>query len=98
MGDGVSHWLWRNTWLGYCWKFGQQSSVLSSAVLQRGRAEGYHVRDGTFGLKLSGHINQPAMLHIDQKSVFSQEVCSNDWGVCIGNDKNPEKHALESQI
>ena len=94
MGDSVSHWLGRNTQLGYCWKFSQQNSVLSSAVLQReGQAEGYHVRDGTFGLKLCGHINQPAVLHVDQKSVLSREICSNNWDGCVGNDKNPAKHA-----
>ena len=99
MSDGVSHWLGRDTRLGYYWKFGQQSSVLSSVVLQReGQAEGYHIRDGTFGLKLCGHINQPSVLPVDQKSMFSQEVCSNDWGGCVSDDKNPAKHVSESQI
>ena len=98
MSDGVSHWQGRDTRLGYSWKFGKQSSVLSSAVLQRGRAEGYHMRDGTFGLKLCGYINQSSVLHVNQKSVLSQEVCSNDLDGCVGNYKNLAKHAPESQI
>lgn len=66
ISDGVSHWLGRNTQLGYCWKFDQQSGILGSVVLQReGRAKGYYVRDGTFSLKLCSYINQPAMLHVD---------------------------------
>ena len=61
MGDGVSYCLGRNTWLGYCWKFGQQSSVLGSAVLQReGRAEDIKstqcIEETNTNLQINGYL------------------------------------------
>ena len=55
-------------------------------------------RENSLDVKVSGCVDQLALLHVDQQSKVSQEIGTEDGFVNISDDENPRQRSSEAEV